>query len=141
MSNLRPDTRQNNPCVARCDVSLRLQEQVYLAIGRVSMCWNTIPSGIFDDQQAIAIGKQLIQDIACELNRQQADEIPTGHDGDLDGYKVKYGSEWHIQGIRIQSSDPSVVGNDMFLVPHRALSLRDWLIQETPTLERMAKEQ
>jgi hypothetical protein len=29
----------------------------------------------------------------------------------------------------------------MDLFPHQALSLRDWLIQESPELERLAKEQ
>lgn len=124
------------------EAPLRLQEQVFLAIGRASMCWDRTPPGVFDDLKAKAIGEQLIQDIARELNRQQSADAAPKHDGNLDkDYQVEYASEWDIRGVRIHATDPSIQGQEVFLVPHRALSLLDWLRQEEAELQRLEKEQ
>ena len=41
----------------------RLEELVYLAIGRAQMCWKEFPAGEPDDDRAYEIGKQLIATI------------------------------------------------------------------------------
>lgn len=74
------------------------------------------------------------------------------HDGSLDAQNecaVSYGDVYvginehkqyheplYVEGIHLEAVDDVV-----HLRPDQALSLCDWLIQERPTLERLAKEQ
>lgn len=66
------------------------------------------------------------------------------HDGELGGrnpYQVccVIGKKTQAGGVRIGHAE--VTSTEIWLSPAQALSLRDWLIQESPTLERLAKEQ
>lgn len=126
-------------------VSPWLIEQVHLAIGRASMCWHTMPSGVFDDAQAKAVAERLIQAIASEQGK-HIPEPAQKHDGSLgkDGdAKVQHGAAYPGEaGIYIlenKEDDPDHCF--VYLGVSQALSLRDWLIQESPELERLAKEQ
>ena len=38
----------------------KLTELVYINLGRVSMCWSDIPSGIFDSTKAAELGKEIM---------------------------------------------------------------------------------
>lgn len=40
-----------------------LQESVFITIGAASMCWDPLPTGVFDSQHAIELGNALIQGI------------------------------------------------------------------------------
>lgn len=69
------------------------------------------------------------------------------HDGKLgQGDSVSY-DRYHRRPVHVKlfvGSDDIVMVPDMgeiAISPQKALSLRDWLIQESPELERLAKEQ
>jgi hypothetical protein len=40
-----------------------IRQQVFEALGEVSMCWSERPAGVFDDVKARQIGERLIRDI------------------------------------------------------------------------------
>lgn len=137
-----------HPELATDVVSPWLIEQVHLAIGRASMCWHTMPSGVFDDAQAKAVAERLIQAIASERGH-HVHEPAQKHDGGLDekGHEtVSYGKVYvgmgmngkslFVDGVHLDSLDESV-----HMRPKQALSLLAWLQQEKPELERLAKEQ
>jgi hypothetical protein len=44
-----------------------LDEQVQFAIGRASMCWSEIPTGVYNDQMASQIAAELIEAIHKRL--------------------------------------------------------------------------
>ena len=64
-----------------------------------------------------------------------------GKIGDKSRYSVVWGREYRsgkqVKGVSIADG----CDDHVYLDPNEALSLRDWLIQESPTLERLAKEQ
>lgn len=70
---------------------------------------------------------------------------PQQHDGKLEGSNT-YTVE-HIFGLYMPDVASIKIGHDevsndeVWLSPRQALSLLDWLLQEKPTLERLAKEQ
>jgi hypothetical protein len=41
----------------------RLEELVYLTLGRASMCWSEIPKGVYDDECAHRLGEELLRAI------------------------------------------------------------------------------
>lgn len=43
-----------------------LEELVFVSLGRASMCWSEVPSGVFDSVEARAIGEELIKTIEKE---------------------------------------------------------------------------
>lgn len=51
----------------------RLDELVYLAIGRAQMCWKEFPTGASDEDKAYEVGKQLITAIR-EYMQEKAQE-------------------------------------------------------------------
>lgn len=122
-------------------VSPWLIEQVHLAIGRASMCWHTMPSGVFDDAQAKAVAERLIQAIASE----QGKHIPgpaQRHDGKLDergDATASYGKAY----LSKSAKDVHIDGYDdgVCLSPKQTLSLLAWLRQEEARLEQLVKEQ
>ena len=46
----------------------RLRELVFQALGQASMCWSEIPRGVFDSEQAIQIGNELMKAIEAHVN-------------------------------------------------------------------------
>ena len=44
-----------------------IKTQIYLAIGEASMCWNPIPSGVFDSTRASEISDRLYGTIRSKL--------------------------------------------------------------------------
>lgn len=45
-----------------------LRDKIFVALGEVSMCWSEIPKGIFDSNDAIRIGEELIKEIEKNYN-------------------------------------------------------------------------
>lgn len=63
------------------------------------------------------------------------------HDGNLDKDKyatVKIDEYPHVE-IAVRGDEEAVYAEVVCLTVEQALSLRDWLIQETPTLEELAE--
>jgi hypothetical protein len=44
-----------------------ISEAVFQALGEASMCWSERPTGVFDDVQASAIGKKLLEVIRANM--------------------------------------------------------------------------
>ncbi len=40
-----------------------LESMIMQALGRASVCWDVIPTGLFDSTRAVEIGRELAQDI------------------------------------------------------------------------------
>ena len=58
--------------LAKClEVSERatLKEKIGIAIGEASMCWDPLPSGVFDSTDAIRISKELESDVFAVIDR------------------------------------------------------------------------
>lgn len=142
----RANVCPGHPEPATGTVSPWLREQVLLAIGRASM---DTRDGMFDHAQAKEIAEQLIQAIVSERG-QRIPEPAQKHDGNLDQYPS---SSDLRASVTVQENffTPHVVEisggygdceNCRVLIdPTQAISLRAWLIQESPELERFAKEQ
>ena len=48
------------------DGSLDLRSAVFQALGSASMCWDEIPTGVFDSEQASEVGEALLAFIASQ---------------------------------------------------------------------------
>lgn len=46
-----------------------LKEKIGIAIGEASMCWDPLPSGVFDSTDAIRISKELESDVFAVIDR------------------------------------------------------------------------
>ena len=58
--------------IAKClELSERatLKEKIGIAIGEASMCWDPLPSGVFDSTDAIRISKELESDVFAVIDR------------------------------------------------------------------------
>lgn len=53
-----------------------LREMVFLALGKVSMCWSETPKGVFNDERAVQIGEELLQSIDAYVAMRQAGTEP-----------------------------------------------------------------
>lgn len=100
------------------------------------LCYDCGRNGLTDDLYDTATGEA----IPCVPAQPEQ-----RHDGNLDADQQSY---WHANvSYYPYRAEPriDISGGYEFegtlLDPKQALSLRDWLIQESPTLERMAKEQ
>jgi hypothetical protein len=74
----------------------KLTELVYINLGRASMCWSDIPSGVFDSTKAAELGKEIMEAIEKYVEAQE--ETPGWSDPMLDHLdkEEKYNkeSEW-----------------------------------------------
>jgi hypothetical protein len=77
----------------------KLTELVYINLGRASMCWSDIPSGVFDSTKAAELGKEIMDAIEkyIEDKEEQKKHIVDIMKADeRDGlYKEEKESEWH----------------------------------------------
>lgn len=46
---------------------MELKEEIFKLIGEASMCWEPIPTGVFDSSKAIQIGNQIMFLLEKEL--------------------------------------------------------------------------
>jgi len=49
----------------------KLEELIYISLGRVSMCWSEIPKGVFDSTRAAELGRELLKAIE-EYTKEEA---------------------------------------------------------------------
>jgi len=77
----------------------KLTELVYINLGRASMCWSDIPSGVFDSTKAAELGKEIME--AVEKYIEEDKEEQKKHIVDImeaderDGlYREEKESEW-----------------------------------------------
>jgi hypothetical protein len=49
----------------------KLTELVYINLGRASMCWSDIPSGVFDSTKAAELGKEIMDAIDKYIENSQ----------------------------------------------------------------------
>lgn len=57
----------------------RLEELVYLVVGRASMCWSEIPRGVFNDTEAKKIAEELIAAIDKHVNEKIKEDQAMQH--------------------------------------------------------------
>ena len=70
----------------------KLTELVYINLGRASMCWSDIPSGIFDSTKAAELGKEIMEAIEKYL---EEDKEPGWSDPMIEHLqKEEKESEW-----------------------------------------------
>ena len=76
----------------------KLTELVYINLGRASMCWSEIPSGVFDSTRAAELGKEIMEAIEkyIEDKEEQKKHIVDIMEADeRDGlYREEKESEW-----------------------------------------------
>jgi len=51
-----------------------LKEKVFTAMGEASMCWDPIPSGVFDSTRAQGVGDKLMEEILSRAEAERGDE-------------------------------------------------------------------
>jgi hypothetical protein len=49
----------------------KLTELVYINLGRASMCWSDIPSGVFDSTKAAELGKEIMEAVEKYVEAQE----------------------------------------------------------------------
>jgi hypothetical protein len=54
----------------------KLTELVYINLGRASMCWSDIPSGVFDSTKAAELGKEIMEAVEKYVEVQEEDKRP-----------------------------------------------------------------
>jgi hypothetical protein len=70
----------------------KLTELVYINLGRASMCWSDIPSGVFDSTKAAELGKEIMEAIEKYL---EEDKEPGWSDPMIEHLqKEEKESEW-----------------------------------------------
>jgi hypothetical protein len=76
----------------------KLTELVYINLGRASMCWSDIPSGVFDSTKAAELGKEIMEAVEryIEDKEEQKKHIVDIMEADeRDGlYREEKESEW-----------------------------------------------
>lgn len=55
----------------------KLDEMVFLAIGRAQMCWKEFPTGASDEDRAYEVGKQLVTAIREYMQEKTQQPAPT----------------------------------------------------------------
>ncbi|SRR6266576_359004 len=48
---------------------MTLEDIVFQGLGEASMCWSETPKGVFDSENAVRIGQEIMQAINAELRR------------------------------------------------------------------------
>jgi hypothetical protein len=50
----------------------KLEELIFINLGRASMCWSETPTGVFDSNTAVELGREIIKAIEEYIERQEA---------------------------------------------------------------------
>lgn len=53
----------------------KFEEQIFQAIGRASMCWSEIPTGIYDSTEATKIGSDLVTLLQTEIAKRNNETV------------------------------------------------------------------
>jgi len=72
---------------------MNLEEKVTQLIGEASMCWNPIPTGVFDSTHAMKIVEQIIQTVTQATREEDLRELEKldAYDGIYDQGEDEYG--------------------------------------------------
>lgn len=77
----------------------KLTELVYINLGRASMCWSDIPSGVFDSTRAAELGKEIIEAVERYIGEDKEEQkkhiVDIMEADERDGlYREEKESEW-----------------------------------------------